>query len=239
MKLRHFSVGSFAFAGGSSRRYRFGVRVVLAPLMVVVTVVVCGCTAPRSEPGESAALASNVAPPRASSVASEGAPLPAYLARLEKLDQAYERSGHEIVPLPLSDLAALRAYPRLAESAKGVPVGPAHERLTLTTAKTIYAPDEDIRVLHVHEVAGPGLEVYVMGPKAIYGESVDGEPRGRPGPPPVEAYDGAVVPSPAVDTNYEPTVYRLPRGKHTIVWRSTTLSSTTMLTSNTLTIEVR
>jgi hypothetical protein len=222
---------------GQGSRYVFEVRV--AHRLPVLVLVAIGCTTPRSEPGESAALASNVAPPRASSVASEGAPLPAYLARLEKLDQAYERSGHEIVPLPLSDLAALRAYPRLAESAKGVAVGPAHERLTLTSAKTIYVPDEDIRVLHVHEVAGPGLEVYVMGPKAIYGESVDGEPRGRPGPPPVEAYDGAVVPSPAVDTNYEPTVYRLPRGKHTIVWRSTTLSSTTMLTSNTLTIEVR
>ena len=239
MKLRHFSVGSFAFAGGSSRRYRFGVRVVLAPLMVVVTVVVCGCTAPRSEPGESPARASGASAPRASSSPPEGTALPKYLAALEKLDSAYERSGERLVPIPAADVVALRAYPRLEVSAKGVPVGPAHERLTLTTAKTIYASDEDIRVLHVHEVAGPGREVYVMGPKAIYGESVDGEPRGRPSPPAVEPYDGAVIASPAVDTNYEPTVYRLLHGKHTIVWRSTTLSSTTMLTSNTLTIEVR
>lgn len=230
-------MGSSAVAGGSSSRYVFEVR--LALRFPVLAFVAIGCSTPRSEPGESPARASNVAPPRASSAAPEGASLPAYLTRLEKLDQAYQRVGSEIVPLPLADVAALRAYPRLAESAKGAAVGPAHERLTITSAKTTYAPDEDIRILHVHEVAGPGREVYVMGPKAIYGESVDGEPRGRPSPPAVEPYDGAVIASPAVDTNYEPTVYRLPRGKHTIVWRSTTLSSTTMLTSNTLTIEVR
>jgi hypothetical protein len=230
--------GAFAgLFGGRRSRYVFEVRVALG--LLVLTFAACGCTTPRSEPGEAPARTSSVSTPRASSAASGDAPLPAYLSRLEKLDQAYERAGAQIVPLPLADLVALRAYPRLAESAKGVAFGPARERLTLTSAKTTYAPDEDIRVLHLHEVGGPGLEVYVMGPKAIYGEVVDGVPRGRPGPPPVEAYDGAVVPSPGVDTNYEPTVYRLPRGKHTIVWRSTTLSSTTMLTSNTLTIEVR
>lgn len=231
--------GSARFAGERSRRYRFGVRVVRASLLVVVSVVVCACTVPRSEPGESPARPSGAAAPRASSSLPEGAALPKYLAALEKLDSAYERAGERLVPLPAADLVALRAYPRLEESAKGVPVGPARERLTLVTAKTTYAVGEDVRVLHVHEVGGPGLEVYVMGPKAIYGESVDGEPRGRPSPPAVEPYDGAVIASPAVDTNYEPTVYRLSRGKHTVVWRSATLSSTTVLTSNTLTIEVR
>lgn len=239
MKTLLFSGGVARLLGRVWSRYGFEVRVVLALQFLVV---VSGCTAPKSERGESSSrvppvVAPPVVAPRASSSADPA--IPGYLAGLEKLDSAYERSGHRIVPLPPADLVALRAYPRLDASAKGVPVGPAQERLTLTTAKTTYAPGEDIRILHVHEVGGPGLELYVMGPKTVYGEYVDGKLYSLHATQPPEPYDGLVLPSPGVDTNFDTTVYRLPPGEHTIVWRASMLSSSTVLTSNTLTIEVR
>jgi hypothetical protein len=71
-----------------------------------------------------------------------------------------------------------------------------------------------------------------MGPKAIYGEYVDGQ-LVTPAQPPPEIYDGLVVDSPDVDYNYDITSYRFSRpGHHQIYWQLGDLRS------NTLDIEV-
>jgi len=163
--------------------------------------------------------------------------LPAYLVRLEASGDLYAREGAGIVPAPEADTAVLRGYPRWVD--KGVLALPSGERLTILTSKRVYSVGEELRVVHVHEATKPGVELYVMGPKAIYGEYVDGKLASPAAVAPPGAYDGAVVQSPGVDHNYELSVHRLPAGTHTIEWRFTTLSGPPMLRSNVLTIEVR
>jgi hypothetical protein len=171
------------------------------------------------------------------SPASAEAALPAYLERLAKDGDLYARDGGAIVSAPADDVAVLRGYPRWKD--KGAVTGPAAERLTILTAKTSYAANEEVRVIHVHEVTKPGGELYVMGPKEIFGEYVDGVLTSKATVAPSESYDGAVLPSPGVDTNYEVSVHRLSPGVHEIQWRSATLSGPTLLRSNVLRIVVR
>ncbi len=161
--------------------------------------------------------------------------LPAYLAHLEKDGDLYARVGATIVDAPAADIAVLRAYPRFL--GKG-PLTPKGERLTLLTAKTSYLASEEIRVIHVHEATKAGVELYVMGPKAIYGEYVDGKLASKAAKAPIDGYDGAVIKSPEADHNYEVSVHKLPVGTHTLQWRFATLSGPTVIDSNVLTIEV-
>lgn len=163
--------------------------------------------------------------------------LPEYLARLAQRGDLYARVGDKIVDAPPGDIAVLRSYPAFAD--KGPLTGPAGERLTILTAKASYAEGEEIRVIHVHEVTKAGVELYVMGPKAIYGEYVD-EVLASPGAAaPPSPYDGAVLQSPNADHNYEVSIHHLPRGTHKLQWRFATLSGPTVLRSNVLTIEVK
>ena len=99
---------------------------------------------------------------------------------------------------------------------------------------TTYNVNEEIHVIHVYEVVVPGQLVYVMGPKPVYGEYVDEQlvtPEPTPGDDPFvpSFYDGRAVPSPAVDYNYEVTVYSFsePR-RHRIDWRAGPLRSNTL-----------
>ena len=163
--------------------------------------------------------------------------LPDYLVRLEASGDLYARVDGGIVPAPMDDHAVLRGYARWVD--KGPLVPPSSERLTILTAKRVYAWGEEVRVVHVHEATKAGVELYVMGPKAIYGEYVDGKLVSPAAVAPPSSYDGAVVPSPGVDHNYEVTVHKLPPGPHTIEWRFATLSGPTVLRSNVLSIEVR
>lgn len=163
--------------------------------------------------------------------------VPAYLVRLESSGDLYARLDGGIVPAPEGDQTVLRGYPRWAD--KGAVALPSGERLTILTAKKVYAVGEEVRVVHVHEATKPGVELYVMGPKAIYGEYVDGKLASPAAAAPPGAYDGRVLQSPGADHNYEVSVHRLPAGTHTIEWRFATLSGPTVLRSNVLTIEVR
>ncbi len=174
--------------------------------------------------------------PAPSPVETSAAPLPSYLVRLAKDGDLYARVGDRIVDAPAADVAVLRSYPAWAE--KGTLSGAAAERLTILSAKTRYAAGEEVRVVHVHEATQLGLQLYVMGPKAITGEYVDGVLASPPRAPSLD-YDGAVVPSPGADHNYEVSHYRLAPGAHTIEWRSATLSGPAVLRSNVLHIEVR
>lgn len=163
--------------------------------------------------------------------------LPDYLVRLEASGNLYGRVDGGLVPISTADLDVLRGYGRWVD--KG-PLDPStSERLTILTAKRVYASGEDVSVLHVHEATKAGVELYVMGPKAIYGEYVDGKLVSPAALAPPSSYDGAVVPGPGVDSNYQITVHRLPAGAHTIEWRFSTLSGPRVLRSNVLSIEVR
>jgi hypothetical protein len=135
---------------------------------------------------------------------------------LKEPPQLLARSGASIVPAPPGDQAVAATYARS-------PVrGPLHDgaRITILTERTKYKVGEEVRVIHVLEAPEPGRELYVMGPKPIHGEYVDGVERTPPAPAPAP-YDGRVVPSPGVDFGYEVTTYRFTSpGTHRIQWRA-------------------
>jgi hypothetical protein len=144
------------------------------------------------------------------------------------------RDGDRLVDAPAEDVVVVRGYP--AWPFKGPEVD--HVRLTVMTAKTSYAVGEPIRVLHVLDVSVPGRGVYVMGPKQPTGEYLDGQlATGNPESPDypwVGTYDGVVLPSPAIDYNYDITSYQFGvPGTHAIQWRRG------MIASNVITVDVR
>ena len=49
-------------------------------------------------------------------------------------------------------------------------------RLTILAKKNRYRVNEEVRIIHVLEVVEPGHRLFVMGPKPIYGEYIDGQP---------------------------------------------------------------
>lgn len=84
--------------------------------------------------------------------------------------------------------------------------------------------------MHVLEIERPGDTLYVMGPKPVLGEHVDGALATPPAPPAyaftTDVYDGVVLASPGLDVNFAPTSYRFATpGPHTIVWRAGSLQS--------------
>jgi hypothetical protein len=157
-------------------------------------------------------------------------PLPEHVARITNTE-IYVRvttdAGPDLVVAPPEDLAVVRAYPtgrvRGPLDAKGT-------RVTILTAKKTYRVGEEIRVVHVAEFNAKGDEVFVMGPKPVTGEYLDDELVSEAipswGPFTMGVYDGAVVKSPWVDTNYEITTYRIAqRGLHRLQWRAGTVLS--------------
>jgi hypothetical protein len=100
---------------------------------------------------------------------------------------------------------------------------------------------EEVQVIHVCEVTKPGIEVYVMGPKRIHEEYVDGKLGSAPWKG-LGVYDGAVLTLPMADANYDLTTYTWTTpGTHTIQWRhgGTTCDIAGVApVSNTLTITV-
>jgi hypothetical protein len=144
------------------------------------------------------------------------------------------RDGSQIIEAPPEDQSVVRSYPDWTD--KGALLE--GRRITVMTRKVNYRPDEEVRVIHVYEVVTPHQLVYVMGPKPVYSEFVDGQ-QATPALPPGEDpfvpknYDGRALPSPAVDYNYEITQYRFAEpGLHQIYWQIGNLRS------NTLSLEV-
>jgi len=110
--------------------------------------------------------------------------------------------------------------------------GPAVEgrRLTIMPSRDEVESGETLRVYHVCEAVEPGIALYVMGPKPVYGEYVDDVLATAPPPsgedPFVPAsYDGRVLEGPGIDTNYEVTEYRFDAGERRIQWRPGTNAS--------------
>lgn len=172
----------------------------------------CGSSGPPPSPP------AKPKPIAATSPTSPEAPLPAYLQQFPGL---YVRKGSEIVDAPPADVAVAKSYARAKE--KGLIID--GHRITLLTQKRSYRVGEEVRVLHVHEIADDGQQVYPMGPKPIRGELVNGK-LVTPAllidvdPFQPDIYDGRVLPSPAVDYNWEITSYRFSApGVRTIQWK--------------------
>ena len=153
-----------------------------------------------------------------------GQEIPEHLKRWPGL---YLREGERVVEAPAEDIAVARAYPQWPD--KGEIVDGA--RITIMTRSNTYHVGEEIRVIHVAEVIEPGREVYVMGPKLIYGEYVDGQLVTEPPPAGTDPlvpliYDGPTLASPAIDYNYDikTYTYQLP-GSHAIYWQLGSLRS--------------
>jgi hypothetical protein len=150
--------------------------------------------------------------------------IPEYMKRWPGL---YVRQGGRIVPAPAEDEAVARMYPQWIE--KGSTLD--GKRLTIMTKKTTYKVNEEIRVIHVVEIVDPGRRVYIMGPKPVFGEHIDGRLVTEPVPegedPLVpQVYDGVTLPSPAVDYNYDITSYRFSKpGTHQLHWQLNALQS--------------
>lgn len=143
----------------------------------------------------------------------------------------YVRKGERIVEAPVDDQTVAQSYPRWPNK------GPILDgkRLTIMTKKNTYQVGEEIRVLHVLEVVEAGHQLYVMGPKPIFGEYLDDQlvtqaPTEGEDPLIPQFYNGRVVPSPAVDFNYEITSYSFSApGKHKIYWKLNSLQSNTLV----------
>jgi len=141
-----------------------------------------------------------------------------------------------------ADLAADHVERLLARYATWTAKGAVHAgcRVTLLTTTPQCRPGAIVRIDHVFEAVAAGHELYVMGPKPVYDEYVNGHLQGAAQPAdgadpftPLE-YDGRVVDSPGSDANYAPTYYRFPRpGRYEIQWRPGAWRS------NILTITVR
>ncbi len=129
-------------------------------------------------------------------------------------------------------LAAYQAWPD-----KGATNGDGERVTVLTLPGEVIVAGTPVDIYHVYEATTSGLTVYVMGPKPVYGESVDGSPTTPAGPPGEELapalYDGTTVASPGVDANYDVTTYTFATGSHTVTW-----DPVSGLDSNTLTITV-
>lgn len=128
----------------------------------------------------------------------------------------------EPVEAPERDLQVASGYDRWADKGEVL----SGRRITILTEKAEYSVNEEMRVLHVLEVVEPGHPIFVMGPKAVFDEYLDGvvhgdSPRARDGDPFLPAfYNGRVLESPGLDFNFEITCFRFPRpGTHRIRWQ--------------------
>ncbi len=146
-----------------------------------------------------------------------GVSIPAHLQRWPGL---YVRNGDTIEDAPKEDAAVAMTYPFISDRGNLLN----GRRKTIMTAALTVAAGGEVRVIHVMEAPEPGIDVYVMGPKYVYGEYVNGVMRTEPDPEwdnpfaPL-IYDGAVLPSPAVDYNYDITSYTFDEpGIHRIQW---------------------
>ena len=151
-----------------------------------------------------------------------GAQIPEYLKRWPGL---YMRQGDQIVQALAEDIETAKSYPGATN--KGAVVN--GRRITILCRKDTYQVGEEVRVIHVLEVLAPGQEIFIMGPKAVVGEIVDGHPQTPKIADDLGSYDGRVLASPGVDYNYDITTYSFDRsGLHTITWRLGELLSNTL-----------
>ena len=155
-------------------------------------------------------------------------------AYLEQRPTLLVRVDDRIEEAPLEDQEVAKGYAEWKDKGateRGM-------RLTIMTRSKTYRVGEEVRIIHVLDAPEPGVELYVMGPKSVFGEYLDGQLATEPQPDVEDPwvptdYDGATVPSPAADFNYDITTYRFDRaGQHHFEWRLG------VLRSNLLSIEI-
>jgi hypothetical protein len=160
---------------------------------------------------------------------SNNADVPPHLSQFPGLSV---RRGDEIVPAPEQDVQVARSYPGVPD--KGAWLD--QRRITLLSAQLRVRVGEPVRVIHVSETTRAGDQLYVMGPKPVRGEYVDGALRTAAAPAsgdplvPAGLYDGRVLPAPAVDYSWDVTEYSFSSaGSHTIEWKLGALVSNQLL----------
>lgn len=137
------------------------------------------------------------------------------------------REGDRILPATAEDEEVARNYPMFPD--KGAVVG--GYRLTILTRNLTIHTGDPIHIIHVCEAVLPDSLLYVMGPKTVYDEYVNGIlstaalPAGED-PLAPSSYDGRIAQGPTIDYNYEITQYRFEQpGAYLIQWRPGTLVS--------------
>jgi hypothetical protein len=134
--------------------------------------------------------------------------------------QLFIREGDRIIRASTEDEATALRYSSFPQ--KG-PVNHGY-RITILTKELACTIGEVVRVIHILEAVEAGTYLYIMGPKPVRGEHVDGVLVTLPSteehnPPMPSGYDGRVVEGPGVDYNYEITQYRFDvPGTHLIQW---------------------
>jgi hypothetical protein len=131
------------------------------------------------------------------------------------------REGNRLLAAPPQDQAVVRAYPDFEDK------GPVIDgyRLTLMPSRATCRLGEPVRFFHICESLSADRPLYVMGPKQVLGEYVDGhlatdQPPVTEDPLAPPSYDGRVSNGPGIDANYEVTEYRFETvGVHTVAWR--------------------
>jgi hypothetical protein len=140
------------------------------------------------------------------------------------------REGGRILPALPEDNEVAREYPAYADKGE-VRQG---YRITILTRRLAVRKDDPIRIIHVCEAVAPGTLLYVMGPKAIYDEYVNGMLATAALPADEDplapaSYDGRIISGPAIDCNYEITQYRFREpGTYLVQWRPGKFSSNTL-----------
>jgi hypothetical protein len=126
------------------------------------------------------------------------------------------------VDAPERDLQVARGYDQWGD--KGIVLD--GRRVTILTEKTEYAVNEEVRVVHVLEILEQGQPIYVMGPKVVFDEYVNGKLQGEPhrvldGDPFIPVvYNGRVQDSPGLDFNFEITSFHFSEpGTYRICWQ--------------------
>lgn len=133
----------------------------------------------------------------------------------------YIRKNGDLIEAPENDIKVAKNYPDWVD--KGNEIN--GKRLTIMTEKSDYRLNEEVRVIHVVDYVSPGQDAFLMGPKKVYNEYINGElvTEGlkRRGKDPLipEFYDGLVMKSPVIDFNFDITAYRLSeKGIYNIQW---------------------
>lgn len=99
-------------------------------------------------------------------------------------------------------------------------------RVTIISKKKNYEINELVNIQHFLEATIPGYKMYIMGPKAIFDEYINGRLQGKTlkaknqDPFIPTSYDGRVKESPAIDGNYQITSYIFSEpGVYEICWQ--------------------
>jgi len=134
----------------------------------------------------------------------------------------YVRKDDQIIEAREQDVVVAKAYQEWSD--KGSVID--GRRLTIMVKKHTYDVNEEVRIIHVLEAPLPGYKIYVMGPKRIFDEYVNGHLQGeeisldQTDPFAPADYDGRVLDSPATDLNFEITTYSFAHpGVYEICWQ--------------------